>query len=124
VVLPWRRPISTSKGKAFGLVHESLKFTEDGRGLEKLVRELERGTMSSIAGFLDEQGMMDLARKAIENLERDGISPKELKGLENILNVGKALMLSSFLKTIRDEIWPDASQKKLPGLGRMLRCLR
>ncbi len=30
------------KGEAFGLVQESLKFTEDGRGLEKLVRELGR----------------------------------------------------------------------------------
>jgi hypothetical protein len=30
------------KGEAFGLVQESLKFPEDGRGLENLVRELGR----------------------------------------------------------------------------------
>src|SRR5712692_9858654 len=72
--------------------------------------------MSSESGFLDEQGMVDLVRKAIENLRKDGISPTELRRLENILkegNVGEALMLSSLLKTIRDEISPDASQKKL-----------
>jgi len=30
------------KGEAFGLVRESLKFAEDGRGLEKLAREVGR----------------------------------------------------------------------------------
>jgi hypothetical protein len=72
--------------------------------------------MSSESGFLDEQGMVDLARKAIEDLRKDGISPTELRRLENILkegNVGEALMLSSLLRTIRGEISPDASQKKL-----------
>lgn len=68
--------------------------------------------MSSESGFLDEQGMVDLARKAIEDIRKDGISPTELKRLENILkegSVGEALMLSSLLKTIRAEISPDAS---------------
>ena len=62
-------------------------------------------------------------RKAIENLRKDGISPTELRRLENILkegNVGEALMLSSLLKTIRDEISPDASHKKLLQLYRAL----
>src|SRR6266508_5281608 len=60
--------------------------------------------------------MVNLARKAIEDLRKDSISPTELKRLENILkegNVGEALMLSSLLKTIRHEISTDASQKKL-----------
>jgi len=72
--------------------------------------------MSSESGFLDEQGMVDLARKTIEDLRKEGISPTELKHLENILkegSVGAALMLSSLLRTIRDEISPDASHKKL-----------
>jgi hypothetical protein len=72
--------------------------------------------MSSHDSFLDEQGMMDLARKAIDDLRKDGIFPTELKRLENILkegSVGEAVMLSGLLKTIRDEISPDASQKKL-----------
>jgi hypothetical protein len=72
--------------------------------------------MSSESGFLDEQGMVELARKAIEDLRKCGVSPTELKRLENILkegSVGEALMLSSLLKIIRDEISPDASQKKL-----------
>jgi hypothetical protein len=79
--------------------------------------------MSSNSGFLDEQGMIDLARKAIEDLRKDGISPTELKRLENILKegrVGEAFMLSSLLKTIRDEISPDASQKKLLQIYRLL----
>jgi hypothetical protein len=79
--------------------------------------------MSSNSGFLDEQGMIDLARKAIEDLRKDGISPTELRRLENILKegrVGEAFMLSSLLKTIRDEISPDASQKKLLQIYRLL----
>ncbi len=79
--------------------------------------------MSSKDGFLDEQGMVDLARKAIEDLRKDGISPTELKRLENILReggVGEALMLSSLLKTIRNEISPDASQRKLLQIYRVL----
>jgi len=41
--------------------------------------------MSSNDNFLDEQGMVELARKTIEDLLKDGISPTELKRLENIL---------------------------------------
>ena len=79
--------------------------------------------MSFESGFLDEQGMVELARKAIEDLRKDGISPTELKRLENVLReggIGEALMLSSLLKTIRDEISPDASQKKLLQIYRAL----
>ena len=42
LVLPLAQSTINFKGEAFGLVQESLKFTEDGRGLEKLVRELGR----------------------------------------------------------------------------------
>ena len=42
LVLPLAQATINVKGEAFGLVRESLKFTEDGRGLEKLVRELGR----------------------------------------------------------------------------------
>ena len=87
--------------------------------------------MSCESGFLDEQGMVDLARKAIEDLRKTGISPTELKRLENILkegSVGEALMLSSLLKTIRDEIFArrftEETLADLPGLGRMLPCAR
>src|SRR5713226_334901 len=79
--------------------------------------------MSSRDSFLDEQGMVELARKTIEDLRTDGISPTELKRLENILReggVGEALMLSSLLRTIRNEISPDASQKKLLQIYRAL----
>ena len=72
--------------------------------------------MSSKNGFLDEQGMVDLARKTIEDLRKEGASPTELKRLENILkegSVGESLILSGLLRTIRNEISPDASQKKL-----------
>ena len=71
--------------------------------------------------------MVDLARKSIEDLRKEGVSPTELKRLENILkegSVGEAFILSSLLRTILDEISPDASQKKLlpdlPGIGRHL----
>ena len=72
--------------------------------------------MSSRNGFLDEQGMVDLARKTIEDLRKEGASPTELKRLENILkdgSVGESLILSGLLRTIRNEISPDASHKKL-----------
>ena len=72
--------------------------------------------MSSKNGFLDEQGMVDLARKTIEDLRKEGVSPTELKRLENILKeggVGESLILSGLLRTIRNEISPDASHKKL-----------
>jgi len=72
--------------------------------------------MSSTNGFLDEQGMVDLARKTIEDLRKEGVSTTELKRLENILKeggAGESLILSGLLRTIRNEISPDASQKKL-----------
>jgi len=72
--------------------------------------------MSSNSGFLDEQGMIDLARKTIEQLKNDGISPTEVKRLENVLReggVGEALILASLLKTIARELSPEASQRKL-----------
>ncbi len=42
VILPLAQSTINLKGEAFGLVQESLKFPEDGRGLENLVRELGR----------------------------------------------------------------------------------
>ena len=42
VVLPLAPATMNVKGEAFGLIQESLKFPEDGRGLENLVRELGR----------------------------------------------------------------------------------
>ncbi len=72
--------------------------------------------MSSKNDFLDEQGMVGLARKTIEELRSEGVSPTELKRLENILkegSVGESLILSGLLRTIRNEISPDASHKKL-----------
>jgi hypothetical protein len=72
--------------------------------------------MSANNSFLDEQGMVDLARKTIEDLRREGASPTELKRLENILkegSVGESLILSGLLRTIRNELSPDASHKKL-----------
>ncbi len=79
--------------------------------------------MSSNSGFLDEQGMIELARKTIEDLRTDGISPTELNRLESVLRdggVGEALMLSGLLRAIRNEISPDASQKKLLQIYRTL----
>ncbi len=79
--------------------------------------------MSSRDDFLDEHGMVELARKAIEDLRKHGISPTELRRLENLLkegSIGEAFMLSSLLKTIRDEISLDASQKKLLEIYRNL----
>jgi hypothetical protein len=72
--------------------------------------------MSSKNVFLDEQGMVHLARRTIEDLRKDGVSPTELKRLENILkegSVGESVILSGLLRTIRNEISPDASHKKL-----------
>jgi hypothetical protein len=65
---------------------------------------------------MDEQGMVELARKTIENLRKEGVSPSELKRLENILKeggVGESVIMSGLLRTIRNEISPDASHKKL-----------
>src|SRR4030095_6549589 len=72
--------------------------------------------MSSNNGFMDEQGMVELARKTIEDLRTEGVSLSELKRLESILkegSVGESLILSGLLRTIRNEISPDASHKKL-----------
>jgi hypothetical protein len=72
--------------------------------------------MSSNNGFMDEQGMVELARKTIEDLRKEGVSPTELKRLEIILKeggAGESLILSGLLRTIRNEISPVASQKKL-----------
>ena len=72
--------------------------------------------MSSNNGFMDEQGMVELARKTIEDLRKEGISLSELKRLERILkegSVGESLILSGLLRTIRNEISLDGSQKKL-----------
>lgn len=78
--------------------------------------------------MLDEQGMIDQARKAIEDLRKHRIAPTELKRLENMLKeggIGEALMLSSLLKTILNETSPDASQKKLLEVYRCLEeCCR
>jgi hypothetical protein len=42
VVLPLAQATINTKGEAFGLVQESLKFPEDGKSLENLMRELGR----------------------------------------------------------------------------------
>jgi hypothetical protein len=42
LVLPLATVTMNVKGEAFGLIRESLKFTEDVKGLENLVRELGR----------------------------------------------------------------------------------
>lgn len=79
--------------------------------------------MSNSSGFLDEQGMADLARKTIENLRKEGFSPTELRRLESILReggVGEVFVYSTLLKTILTELSPDASQKKLLQLYRGL----
>ena len=76
--------------------------------------------MAAKNGFLEEQEMVELARKAIEDLRKEGVSPTELNRLENILkegSVGESLILSGLLRTIRNEISPDASQKKLLQMG-------
>jgi hypothetical protein len=79
--------------------------------------------MSTTDTLLDEPGMIDQARKTIEDLRRHGISATELRRLENLLkegSIGEALMLSSLLKTILNETSPDASQKKLLEVYRCL----
>jgi hypothetical protein len=84
--------------------------------------------MSATDILLDEQGMIDQARKTIEDLRRHGISATELRRLENLLKEGsiaEALMLSSLLRTILNETSPDASQKKLLEVYRCLEeCCR
>jgi hypothetical protein len=58
----------------------------------------------------------DRLRKTIEDLRKKGVSPSELKRLDNILKeggVGESVILSGLLRTIRNEISPDASHKKL-----------
>jgi len=84
--------------------------------------------MSATDILLDEQGMIDQARKTIEDLRRHGISATELRRLENLLregSIGEGLVLSSLLKTILNETSPDASQKKLLEVYRCLEeCCR
>ena len=72
--------------------------------------------MSMEDTFLDEHGMADLARKSIEFLRQQGVSPTELRRLEALLkegSVGEAFIMSSLLRSILGEISPEASQKKL-----------
>ncbi|SRR5581483_4767481 len=79
--------------------------------------------MASGNSYLDEMGMVDLARKTVEDLRKRGISQMELKRLENLLRegkIGEALLLSTLLRTILDETTPEASQKKLLQLYRAL----
>ena len=79
--------------------------------------------MSSKTKLLDEQGLIDLARQAIEDLRNDGVSPTELKRLETVLregNIGEAFIVASVLRTVLHEIAPDASHKKLLRLYRRL----
>ena len=79
--------------------------------------------MSSKSNLLDEQGLVDLARQAIEDLRNDGVSPTELKRLETVLregNIGEAFIVASVLRTVLNEIAPDASHKKLLRLYRRL----
>jgi hypothetical protein len=77
-------------------------------------------------GFLDEQQIADLPRKAIEDFRVKGISPAEVKRLEISLragNVGEAYIVSSLMKTILNEISLNASQRKLLLVYRQLeRC--
>ena len=42
LVLPLAPATMNVKGEAFGFIRDSLKFTEDGKGLENLVREIGR----------------------------------------------------------------------------------
>jgi hypothetical protein len=42
LILPLAPAMLNVKGEAFGLIRESLKFTEDGASLEKLARGIER----------------------------------------------------------------------------------
>ena len=42
LVLPLAPATMNVKEEAFGLIRDSLKFTEDGKGLENLVREIGR----------------------------------------------------------------------------------
>jgi hypothetical protein len=59
--------------------------------------------MSSKNGFLDEQGMVDLARKTIEDLRKEGVSPTELKRLENILKEGGRWGVSHSVWVIKND---------------------
>ena len=56
--------------------------------------------MSSKTNLLDEQGLVDLARQAIADLRKDGVSPTELKRLETVLregNIGEAFIVARSL---------------------------
>ena len=72
--------------------------------------------MAGKNGFFSEQAMANLARKALEDLQKHRISPIELNRLKASLrngNVGEVFILSGLLKTVLNEVSPDASQKKL-----------
>ncbi len=72
--------------------------------------------MSGKNGFFSEQTMANLAREALEDLQKHGLPPIELNRLKTSLrngNVGEVFILSGLLKTVLDEISPGASQKKL-----------
>ncbi len=72
--------------------------------------------MAGKNGFFSEQAMANLAREALEDLQKQGLSPIELKRLQTSLgegNVGEVYIISGLLKTVLDEISPGASQKKL-----------
>src|SRR5437773_9996131 len=79
--------------------------------------------MSSKTNLLDEQGLVDLARRAIADPRKDGVSPTELKRLETVLregNSGEAFSFASVLRSVLYEIAPDVSRKKLLRLYRRL----
>lgn len=87
--------------------------------------------MSAESDYFDEQAMIELGRKTIEDLRKTGFPPTELKRLENVLRDGgvrEALMLSSLLKTIRTRFRRRRHRENycaaLPDFGRMLPCLR
>lgn len=72
--------------------------------------------MAGKNGFFSEQAMANLAREALEDLQKHGLSPIELNRLKTSIrngNVGEVLILSGLLKTILNELSPNASQKKL-----------
>lgn len=72
--------------------------------------------MAGKNGFLAEEAMANLAREALRDLQKHGLSPIELNRLNTALrngNLGEVFILSGLLKTVLDEIFPGASQKKL-----------
>ncbi|MEE9192639.1 MAG: hypothetical protein V3U04_08520, partial [Candidatus Aerophobetes bacterium] len=67
--------------------------------------------MAGKNGFFSEQAMANLAREALEDLQKQGLSPIELNRLQSSLgegNVGEDYIISGLLKTVLDEISPGA----------------